>query len=54
MDINDAVSSKTSPLISETHSNDNRPRRRIIQNFCLIWVHSFIDESTNDYQNIIT
>jgi tetratricopeptide (TPR) repeat protein len=50
----DATSNTTSPLVFETRSNDHPPRRRIIQNFFLIWVDSCIDESINDYQDIIT
>jgi len=50
----DAASTTTSSLISETRFNDHRLRRRIIENFFLIWVDPCIDESTNDYQYMIT
>jgi tetratricopeptide (TPR) repeat protein len=50
----DAASTTILPLIPETHPNEYRSRRRIIQNFFLIWVDSSFDKPTVDYEDIFT
>lgn len=50
----DTASTKMSSLIAGIYLNDQHLRRRIIQNFFLIWADQYIDESTNHYQHIIT
>ncbi|CAF1232448.1 unnamed protein product [Adineta steineri] len=50
----DILTSITSPLNFETHTNDDYPRRRIIQNFFLIWIDTNMNKFSIGYQDIIT
>jgi tetratricopeptide (TPR) repeat protein len=47
------TSSKTIATTVTTSSDVTNPTQRIIQNFLLIWVDAGIDQSDNDYQNIL-
>ncbi|CAF1187864.1 unnamed protein product [Adineta steineri] len=48
------LTSIISPLNFETHTNDDYPKRRIIQNFFLIWIDSNMNKFSINYQDIIT
>ena len=47
------ISNETDSELS-TNTSVIRSKRRIAQNYLLIWVDTNIDESTEDYQNTIT
>jgi tetratricopeptide (TPR) repeat protein len=52
-----AASTKVPLVVKNTtkldQSNNIQPKRRIVQNFLLIWLDSNIDESKDDYQKIL-